>query len=173
MRKILFLIGILSVWQLQAQENNKLKIKAIDYGVLGIYRNLESNGVRGYCGTIELVTKHQNNLYSFNYGVGFGYTEKNNKIHDLQGFMSLDLLYGREIKISDEISVEPYLGLGYIIQSNTSDAGGNSAIGLPIRAKILFQLSKRFAIGINPNVNINNVNTFYSANILLRFGFSH
>ncbi len=171
MRKTLFLIGILFVWQLQAQENNKLKIKAIDYGAIGIYTNLENNGVRGFCGNLELVTKHQKNLYAFNYSLGFGITEKNNKIHDLQGFMSLDLLYGRELKVSKTITLEPYLGLGYIIQSNTSDAGGKSAIGLPMRAKLLFKVSEKFTVGINPNVTINNVNTFYSANFLLRFEF--
>lgn len=168
MKKIIVLIGILSAGQLQAQENNKLKIKAIDYGAIGIYTNLENNGVRGFCSNLELVTNYQKNLYDFNYTVGFGITEKNNKIHDLQGFMSFDLLYGREIIMSNKITFEPYLGLGYIIQSNTSDAGGKSAIGLPIRAKVFFNVSKKFAIGINPNVNINNVNTFYSTNILLR-----
>ncbi|OYX86332.1 MAG: hypothetical protein B7Y83_01735 [Flavobacteriales bacterium 32-34-25] len=171
MRKIFILTALFFVWQFQAQERIKLKIKSIDSGVIGIYSGLENNGVKGFCSNIELVSNYDKNLYSLNYNLGFGITEKDDKIQNLQGFMSLDLLYGRDIKVSKGISFEPYIGLGYIIQSNTSEAGGNSAIGLPIRAKFLFQVSKKFAIGLNPSANINNVNTMYSANILLRFGF--
>ena len=171
MRKIIILIAILFIYQVQAQEKNKLKIKSIDYGVIGVYTNLEKNGIRGFCTNIELITDYQKSLFSFNYTAGFGITKNENKIHDLQGFMSADLIYGREITISKVISFEPYLGLSYIIQSNTSEAGGKSAIGLPIKAKLFFQTGKKFAIGINPNVNINNVNTIYSANLLLRFKF--
>ncbi|TRX39397.1 hypothetical protein [Flavobacterium restrictum] len=170
-RKIISLLTLLFVWQFQAQETNKLKIKSIDYGAIGIYTNLDKNGARGYCSNIELVSNYQRSLYSVNYTLGFGITEKDNKIHDLQGFMSVDALYGRIIKVSRTIVFEPYLGLGYIIQSNTADAGGKSAIGFPIRAKFLFQASKKFAIGLNPNATVNNVHTIYSANVILRFGF--
>jgi len=49
--------------------------------------------------------------------------------------MGLDLLYSQEIKLSEIFSLEPQSGLGYIIQSNTSNAGGKSAIALPIKLK--------------------------------------
>lgn len=173
MRKICILIALIYICKSEAQENNKLQIKSIDYGAIGIYTGIGNNGLRGFCSNIGLVSNYNKNLYSLSYALGFGITEKGNKINNLQGFMSLDLLYGREIKVSKGILFEPYVGLGYIIQSNTSDAGGNSAIGLPISTKLLFQLSRKFAMGLNPNVNINNVNTIYSANILLRFGFSN
>ncbi|MEO8255148.1 MAG: hypothetical protein ABI554_12270 [Flavobacterium sp.] len=173
MRKMYILIALIYICKSEAQEKNKLQIKSIDYGAIGIYTGLENNGIKGFCSNIGLVSNYNKNLYSLNYALGFGITEKGDKIHDLQGFMSVDLLYGREIKVSKGILFEPYVGLGYIIQSNTSDAGGNSAIALPMNAKLLFIISKKFAMGLNPNVNINNVNTIYSANIFLRFGFSN
>ena len=171
MKKLKNLVFLIITFQLQAQETNKISIKSLDYGVAGIYTNLKNNGVRGICGNIELSTIYKQNIISLDFNVGLGIAKTDNKIYDLQGFMGIDLLYSQEIKLSENFSLEPQSGLGYIIQSNTSDAGDKSAIALPIKLKILFNTSKKFSLGIVPSANINNVNTFYSANFILHFKF--
>lgn len=156
----------------QAQQTDKIKIKSIDYGVFGIYTNLKNNGVRGFNSNIELSSIYKQNIVSLNFNLGFGITEEDNKIYDFQGFFGIDLLYSREFELSKKIYLEPQMGLGYIIQSNTSDAGGKSAVGFPIKLKIIFKTGEKFGIGIMPSVNINNVNTFYTANVVLHFKFT-
>ena len=173
MKKLRILAFLIITFQLQAQEINKVKIKSLDYGVAGIYTNLKNNGARGFCSNLELSTIYKQNIISLDFNIGFGITENDDKIHDLQGFMGVDLLYSQEIKLSEIFSLEPQSGLGYIIQSNTSNAGGKSAMALPIKLKILCNTSKKFSLGIVPSVNINNVNTFYSVNFVLHFKFKN
>ena len=147
---------------MQAQQVDKIKFKSFDYGVVGIYTTLKPEGVRGFTSNLEFSGSYKKNIVSLDFNFGFGITKANNSIHDLQAFFGIDLLYSKQYKVSNVLSLEPQAGLGYIIQSNTSRAGGRSALAFPLKCKVLFYTSKSFALGFVPSVNINNVNTFYT-----------
>ena len=168
MKKIAVLFAFFLGYQLQAQETDTFEVKAIEGGI-GIYTDLGSDGMRGLAINGELITGYKKNLFSLNCMTGFGLTKQNDGVHDLQAIMTIDLLYGREFEISKVISFQSQAGVGYFGKGSTSESGNEEAIGFPVRAKLYFKTSDDFKIGINPNVNFNNVNTFYSANIILTF----
>lgn len=170
MKKIAVLFTFFLGCQLQAQETDTFEIKAIEGGI-GIYTDLGSDGMRGLAINGELITGYKKNLFSLNCMTGFGLIKQYDGNHDLQAIMTIDMLYGREFELSKVISFQPQVGVGYFANGNTSDSGSKEAIGFPVRAKLYFKTSDDFKIGINPNVNFNNVNTFYSANLLLTFTF--
>jgi hypothetical protein len=170
MRKIIIVILLLKFSIVSSQEN-KIKFKSFDYGVVGVYSNLQKDGPRGLCSNFELSTLYNKNIFSAYAVVGFGYNNENNKLKDLQGILEFDLLFGRELKINSDIKFEILSGAGYIVQDNTSEGKSNKAIGIPIRGKLLFSTSKKFAIGINPNLNLNKYRNLYSINLLLHFNF--
>jgi hypothetical protein len=170
MRKIIIVILLLNFGIVLSQEN-KLKFKSLSYGVVGVYSNLKNDGPRGVCSNFEISTLYNKNIFSANAVIGFGFNEENNKLKDFQGFLEFDLLFGRELKINSDIKFEILSGVGYIVQDNTSEGKSNKAIGIPIRGKLLFSTSKRFAIGINPNLNINKYRNLYSLCIVLQFNF--
>ena len=44
-----------------------------------------------------------------------------------------------------------------------------STIALPIKIKMLFYVSKNFALGLNPNLTLNKIDNIYSGNLVLQW----
>jgi hypothetical protein len=143
---------------------------SISFSVLGYYSDLKPDGIRGFNGNFEL-SKHfkKNNILSFYTSFGFGITEKNNKIDNLQGYTEFDLLYSRQFKINSFLILEPQSGIGYISFGNTSDGENENEISLPIRLKLLVFTGKKFALGLSANSNFNSHKNIHSLNFLLHF----
>lgn len=143
---------------------------SISFSVLGYYSDLKSDGIRGFNGNLEF-SKHfkKNNILSFYTSFGFGVTEKNNKIDNLQGYTEFDLLYSRQFKINKFLIVEPQSGIGYISFGNTSGEENENGIGFPIRLKLLAFTGKKFALGLSANSNFNPHQNIHSLNFLLHF----
>lgn len=170
MRKIIFILIFILSFSATAQQNSeKLKFRCFDYGVVGIYSDLKTNGIRGVNSNIELSTIYRQNIVSLDLNIGYGITKVGNTIKNLQGFIGANLLYSREYQLSDNIFVEPQTGLGYIIQGNTSNPEDKSSIALPLKLKLKFRTSKKFSIVIMPNANLNNINNIYATNLILQF----
>ena len=162
---------LLFICQIQAQQNDRLKIKAFDYGIVGIYSDLKNNGIRGLNSNFELSSIYKQNIVSLNLNIGFGVTKKDKTIKNLQGFIGADLLYSREFELLESIFIEPQTGLGYIIQGNTSNPEDKSAIALPLKLKIQFRTSEKLGFIIMPNANFNSINTIYATNLILHLEF--
>lgn len=143
---------------------------SISFSVLGYYSDLKSDGIRGFNGNLEF-SKHfkKNNILSFYTALGFGITEKNNKIYNLQGYTEFDLLYSRQFKINNFLIVEPQSGIGYASFGNTSDGENENKISLPIRLKLLAFTGKKFALGLSVKSNFNSHKNIHSLNFLLHF----
>jgi hypothetical protein len=170
MKRTILLIAILTFNFIFAQEN-KIKFKSIDYGVVGIYSNLKKDGPRGLCGSLDVSISYNQHLFSAYNTIGYGTDYKDGRLNDLQGIFEYGLLYGREFKIDTDFKIETATGLSYIMQANLCDEKSNNALGVPVKAKFLFYTSKKFALGISPSVNINKYRTLYSTGLLLRFDF--
>ena len=171
MKKLKYISFLMIICQVYAQQTDKIRIKSIDYGVVGIYTNLQNTGVRGFCSNLELSSVYKQHIVSLNLDIGYGVMKKNSQNFDLQGFLGLDILYSQEFQLSKEIFIEPQTGIGYINQVNVFGSDNKTAITLPVKLKILFKTNKKFALGLAPRVNINNINTFYATNIILHFTF--
>ena len=89
----------------------------------------------------------------------------------------LNLLYGREFSSSGKITTEAFVGIGLFNfryrdnETNFEYIKGNT-IGFPLRIKLLYNFGKIAAFVINPNININSINTYYSIllQLVIRFG---
>jgi hypothetical protein len=170
MKRIIFLIVILTI-NFNFSQENKIRFKSFDYGVVGLYSNLKKDGPRGLCTNLDFSMVYNQNILSAYTAIGYGTNYKDGRLNDLQGILELGLLYGREFKIADDFNIETATGLSYIFQGSVCDEIPHREVGLPVKVKFLFYTSKKFALGINPAVNINKYRTLYSTSFLLRFDF--
>lgn len=91
-------------------------------------------------------------------------------------FLAVDALYGRTFEITNFFTIEGHIGVGYFFENykdyDTDFAKKNeSTIGIPVQAKFLFYVSPKFALGLNPGVNFNSIETIYSGNLIFQYNF--
>lgn len=163
---ILFFISSSFVF---SQNNEKIKFSYISFGT-GLYSQQHIN-TNGIAGNIDVSVQYKKNLIVLYTTFGFG-TNKKKSIFIFDNFSSfteLDLLYGKEFKIADWFKPEAHIGVGIFSYNNSILEQNNSSIGFPVRAKLLFYPSKNFALGFNPNYNINSINNIFSYNLIFQF----
>ena len=153
-----------------AFSQDKFRIKSIEYG-FGTYKISNRNSYAVISASFDLTTIYNSNLFSLSNNIGLGFGKNENSNTDLEGYYEVDLLYGREFELSKRIRLEAHTGLGFITQNNTTDSDEKQSLALPIKLKFLYYTSKRFAIGLNPNVSFNKVNAIYSLNFVFHLNF--
>jgi hypothetical protein len=168
MRKIiLFLLLMISV---TAFSQDKFKFKSIEYGI-GTYKISNRNSVFVLNGALDVTTAYKSNLFTLSNVIGFGFGKNEDSNTDLEGYYEVDLLYGREFKLSDKFYLETHTGIGFISQNNTTNSDEKQSWAMPVKLKFLYYTGKKFAVGLNPNVSFNKVNAIYSLNFLLHLNF--
>jgi len=91
-----------------------------------------------------------------------------------QSFYNVNLLYGRELEVARWFKIEGNVGFG-LYSHKTVRSGAvsrDNILGIPINANLMFYPAKRFAMGINPNVNFNSINITYSGNLVFQYMFN-
>ena len=169
-RSLLLMGCIVFVSQTMSQQK-KLQLHATSLG-FG-YTTTSEPKIEGPALNIEFSTIYnEKHLYSLHFNVGsqariFGENEE---------FYEVNLLYGRLFELAPRLHFEGYLGLGLFAYEDGIDSPilniPDSAIGFPIRAKILYQIADRFAIGINPNANFNSILNTFTGQIVLQYNFN-
>ena len=153
-----------------AFSQDKLKFKSIEYG-FGTYKISNRNSVFVLNGALDVTTAYKSNLFTISNTLGFGFGKNEDSNTDLEGYYEIDLLYGREFKVSDKFYLETHTGLGFISQNNTTISDEKQSWAIPVKVKCLYYTGKKFAFGLNPNVSFNKVNSIYSLNFLLHLNF--
>ena len=173
--------------------NNKLKLHAISvgYGVASSSSSPTVGIVRSNVIDLStIVNKHIISIYT-----NFGSNKFSLKRpDDLQkGFVEASFTYGRKWILREKLCLEGHLGLGVFMYGMELPPGRfdfpfpfpyfHAALGMPIRAKLLYYPLKRFGIGLNPNTNINlsrrdghsaiyKLKIGYSASFLIQYHFN-
>lgn len=159
----------------QNSKQNKLIFKSIStgFGICAGKENMEG-GLDFY---IDATTALRKNLFSLSFMAGeefnFDLFDPSPKHRD---FKEYGILYGRELKISKIIKLETHTGVS-IFKENYANESTNyvhkseTVIGIPIKIKILFYPLSHFALGLNPNINFNSIETTYSGNIIIQYSF--
>ena len=149
--------------------DKKLKFRSISAGIGICAGEINDGGINGY---LDVTTAYDKNLFSFAYSTGAEF-----ELFDAsRNYTEIAALYGREINLSRIIKIESYIGLAYFnVNYKNDDTNFNSksesAIGIPLKVKLLFYVSKNFALGLNPNITFNSIENIYSANFILQYKF--
>ena len=165
----LLLLFFLSIQTAKSQENN-LKLHGISAG-FGWAATGNTADRSGIGANFDLSTILKKNIFSFNFNSGFDIST------DLfnEQFYELNLTYGRKFNILTKLVLEGHVGVGlfaYDIDLPESFGGLDApelAVGFPIRLKLLYHLSDRFALGANPNLNFNSLNDTLTAHFILQY----
>lgn len=154
----------------QAQKS-KLEVKSISIG-LGIFDLSSNSSSGGLSREFDLSTKFNKHLFSFylHFGSELNFTDAD------EGYKARNITYGRELKLNSWTSLEGHIGLGYfsyIVKNDSTDFETiqESTLGVPIRGKLIFHTNEHFALGMNPNINLNSLVNTYSMNLILQYNF--
>lgn len=166
-------------------QNNELTFKSFSFALGGFQPYSGDNGNANFYASIDGTYAYKKNLFSASLNRGFDIGLYNlGKRYNL----SLDILYGREIKIFKWFTLETHIGFGFFRGSyykNDSDKwkivknADNSinhitpfSVSFPAKFKMLFYSDKKTAFGINISTNVNTVSNYvaycviYQKNIL-------
>lgn len=154
-----------------AQENaaSRFHFKSVGAG-FGITAGDETAG--GVAFMADVTTAVNKNLFS----VALSSGNEVDLFEAERKFFAADIFYGREISITRIFKIEAFAGVGIFTESyKNGDTNfveiNETAVGLPVRIKFLFYVTNKFAIGINPNVNFNSIETLYSGNLQFQYNF--
>lgn len=167
----LFLFVFLSVSAIVFSQNEKFKLKSLDYGV-GIYKLQKNNINYGFTSNVEISGEINSNIISANIISGFAIQKERSLANLFHFFVEADLLYGREFSLSRKLLLETSIGPGYIIQTEIFNGKDSQNFGFSSRVKLKYPISDKLTLGLNPNVNLNKYNNIYSLQLLLQFKFS-
>lgn len=159
---------MITVSQLFSQD--KFKFKSIDYGI-GTYKINNEHSALVLISAFDVTTSYKSNLLTLSNTIGFGFGKDEQSYIDLEGFYEITVLYGREFSIAKQFTLETHAGLGFITQNNTTVQNENQSYAIPFKVKLLYYTNDHFALGFNPNVSFNKINTIYSLNLILHFKF--
>ena len=168
MKKIIFIICLVTISQLFSQD--KFKFKSIDYGI-GTYKINNEQSAFVLSSALDVTASYKSNLITLSNTLGFGFGKDEKRYIDLEGFYEISVLFGREYIIAKHFTLETHAGLGFITQSNTTEQNENQSYAIPVKVKLLYYTNDHFALGLNPNVSFNKLNTIYSLNLILHFKF--
>lgn len=170
MKYFLFLISTFMF----SQTEDKLKVNSLSFG-FGIY-NQQHFTSKGITGNIDFSISYNRNLLIMYVAGGFGGNDRRGNIFALgtdavSSYKEIDLLYGREFKITDWFSIEGQFGIGTFTQDISIIEENRSSVCFPIRLKLLLYATKKFALGLNSNYNINTINNINSNDLIFHFKF--
>lgn len=153
----------------QSKLDTKIRFKSISTG-LGICSGEINTG--GICAYIDATASIHENLFSLAISSGSEF----NLFDASRNYNEIAFLYGRELNLSRIIKLETLVGIAHFkVSYKNGDTDfilqSKSAIGFPIKLKLLFNVSKHFAFGLNPNVTFNAIENTYSANHIFQYNF--
>lgn len=140
-------------------------------GGVGYYNPISRESAGGLTMTVDVGLKLSDEIFAINVNRGFSeqfFVEEN--------YTELNITYGRALELSKRWLLEGHFGFGYITQKITTASFDfepndykDEAICFPFRAKILYRISNVLGLGLNPNFNLNALETYYSTNFILQY----
>ncbi|QTE22325.1 hypothetical protein [Polaribacter cellanae] len=172
---LLFLLFTISVYS----QDKKIKLKSISFALGGFQPYSGDNGNANFFVSLDFTFKSNNNLFTTSLNRGFDIGLYNfGKRYNL----SIDVLYGREIKILNWLKLELHTGIGVFRGSYyknegrkwkiVENANNNKnhitplSIAFPSKFKLLFYLNKKSSLGINLSTNVNNISNYIAYNLI-------
>ena len=178
--KSIFLIFILFSLICFSQNTN-LQLKSFSIAFGGFQPYSGGNGNANFYSSADLTSNFKKNLFSISLNRGFdiGIYNMGSRYN-----LSLDALYGREIKFLNWLSLELHAGIGFfrgsyykndyqkwkIIESEDDNLNHitPSSVSFPAKLKILIYYTKKSSFGFNISTNVNKVSNYVAYNIIFQ-----
>ena len=159
-------------------QENKLKIYSSSLGIGPIFSSTDTFG-GGLSTCLDFSVRFKTSVFSIYYNTNYDYSDFGIMgARDREYYQEANLIFGKEIKLIEQLSLEGHVGLGYFQQKYyTYDAYYNyedkneHSIGFPLRIKLVYYFGRHFGVGLNPNLNLNSLNNTFSGNLLLQYKF--
>ena len=167
MRSILCSFFLVALTAGAQNKSIQLKSASLGYGIYISNSEIVENGLNF---NADITVGLKNQLFSLYYNIG----NNVNIFGSGNIYRELNVTYGKEFKIKKWMIIEGHAGLGYMgfVESpgSSTNERTTAAIGFPVRLKLLFYI-KKFAFGMNPNVNLNSLDHVVSGNIIFQYRF--
>ncbi len=153
-------------------QNKGFNMYAVSIGP-GIASSSSATAKTGSSMNFDIAASIDKHIISFYFNAGLDL----NKGGPAETFTEFNLTYGRKWSLGQKFVLEGHTGVGYFtydIDTNNFSLFIDSpkgTIGFPIRAKLLLYPVEKFGIGLNPNLNLNSLETAYSLNLMLQYNF--
>lgn len=166
--KHFLIILIISQAGLLMSQNNSLKLRStsLSFGFLG-----SKSTAFGAGACLDLTAGVNKNLFSLYLNGGL----ELNINDEEEDYSEIGLCYGREINLSNKIKLEGHLGLAYYIHRLKKTVRDTkvteSALGIPIRLKLLHYKGDHFGWGFTSHMNWNKLENLYSVYLIFQYKF--
>lgn len=189
--KTLFFLGFLflSVTIFAQTEGNKFQFYSISIAP-GIYFDFERNNMKvtGPSGSVAINNSNGGGL-SGSIDLAFKKGEHRFKIFVMSAsevslfgdlddsYVEYDILYGRELFLTNWFYIDFYVGVGYyrynikVYLDQRITRITKEAIGFPLQSRIRFQLGDVFGLGIQLHTNLNSASIIYHTGIFFQWKF--
>lgn len=176
--KLNIIIGILVFFNIASTfaQDSKLKLHSVSIGGGATWLSSD-NSSRGLNGGLSQVSDFSvalnKSLFSLYFNAGNDLTIFNGTD---ESYYEINFTYGREFELKKWLKLEGHFGLGHFKyglkdKSTNFEKTTTSTIGFPIRLKVLFYTGEHFAIGLNPNTNLNSLSNTISGNLIFQYKF--
>lgn len=172
MRKLILLFFLASFFCSYAQQKtmaSKLKYHSFSVVPLSIYFDNNSSGL-ALSGAVSFTYKKHLFFLGLSAGSEFIIIGRY-----ADNFEQINLLYGKELKLSRTLFLDLHTGAGYFSLSataiNPNKLGEERAttMGFPIKTKFRVLLGKQFSLGLQFQANVNSIRTIYTTGIMLKW----
>lgn len=154
-----------------SQDSSSIQFKSLTHA-LGIYKLEKLKGKTGMSVSFQATFEINNHLLAGSFAVGSGILNDDDVLkNSIHSFIDINLLYGREFKIFDDIIIDVFSGLGYLEQTKLNNDDQGVVLNIPIRAKLMFVASERTRLGILSQLNFNSKNDIFMYQFFLQFEF--
>ena len=149
---------------------NKFSYNSFSVTPTSIYFDTHGGGGLSFSGDVNFAYKK----HIFSLGLSAGSEFKVLGGYE-DNFEQINLLYGRELRLSKRLFLDLHVGLGYFSLSsaniNPSREGEErmTTIGFPLMTKFRVMLSTKLSLGLQFQANINSVRTLYTTGIMLQW----
>ena len=179
MKRFLFVISVLffllftTTSYSQKTSNDEdpsgLQFKSLTHAI-GFYNLEKLKGKTGLSVSFQATFEINDHLLASSFAVGFGISNEDDILKNLiHSFVDINVLYGREFKILDNLYVDVFTGVGYLEQTKLKNASQGSSLNIPVRAKLMLAASDRMRLGFLSQFNFNSKNNISMYQFFLQF----
>jgi hypothetical protein len=140
------------------EESSGLQFKSLTHAI-GFYNLEKLKGKTGLSVSFQATFEINDHLLASSFAVGFGVSNEDDILKNLiHSFVDINVLYGREFEILDNLYVDIFTGVGYLEQTKLKNNNQGVSLNIPVRAKLMFAVSNRIKLGALSQFNFNSKN---------------
>nr|WP_321235728.1 hypothetical protein [uncultured Psychroserpens sp.] len=137
---------------------------------IGFYKLEKLKGKSSISASFQLTFQIDKHLLASSFALGSGILNENDILKNtIHSFADINILYGREFQIIDDVIFDIFSGIGYLEQTKLKNSDQGANLNIPIRAKLMFLTSKRTRFGFLSQLNFNSINDISMYQFFLQF----